>query len=87
MRKIVARTPSPEMQEKMKKAVRAVRDQKKRVIRCPYCQHSGIVIFEDTRGHIQTKCTCCKKEVVVDVMNMRRLRGLSEYARRLKKTK
>lgn len=29
MRKIVARTPSPEMQEKMKKAVRAVRDQKK----------------------------------------------------------
>ncbi len=43
--------PSPEMQFKIKRARHAISSQKKRLIKCPYCRHNSIVVFEDTRGH------------------------------------
>ena len=48
--------PSLEMQEKIKRARRAIASQKMRTVKCPYCQHNTIVVFEDTRGHVQAKC-------------------------------
>ena len=66
--------PSLEMQEKIKRARRAIASQKMRTVKCPYCQHNTIVVFEDTRGHVQAKCKRCGHETVFDVLSMRRLK-------------
>ena len=67
-------TPSAEVMEKVIRAREAIASQQHRIIRCPYCQRNAIVVFQDARGHIQTKCKHCGKEVVFDVLNMRRPR-------------
>lgn len=85
MSKVVIHPPSPEMQEKMHRAVKAIRKLSKRTMSCPYCKHNTINVFSDARGHIETKCTFCKKEVVVDLVNMRCHRGLSPYTKGKKK--
>lgn len=66
--------PSAEMQLKIQRACSAIAEQKKRMVKCPYCQHNSIVVFEDTRGHVQAKCKNCGRETVFDVLNMRRLK-------------
>lgn len=66
--------PSLEMQEKIKRARHAIASQKTRMVKCPYCQHNTIVVFEDTCGHVQAKCKRCGRETVFDVLSMRRLR-------------
>jgi len=65
--------PSPEMMGKIIRARQAIAEQKPRFIKCPYCQHNSIVVYEDTRGHVETKCKKCGKVTVFDVMNMRRI--------------
>lgn len=74
VRKVVPQTPSPELQAKITRAAKAVRNQSRRSIKCPYCRHTGLVVFSDARGHVETKCKYCDEVVVVDVLNMRRLR-------------
>lgn len=71
--------PSIEMQDKIKRARKAIAEQEPRVIKCPYCHHNSIVVFGDTRGHVQTKCKVCGKETVFDVLEMRRVRRLQAY--------
>ena len=66
--------PSPELMMKVRRARADVASQKQRKIRCPYCHHNTIVVFEDTRGHVQSKCKLCGTETVFDVMSMRRMR-------------
>ena len=66
--------PSLEMQEKIKRARRAIVSQKTRMVKCPYCQHNAIAVFGDTRGHVQAKCKRCGRETVFDVLSMRRLK-------------
>ncbi len=66
--------PSPEMMDKVSRAIHAVASQKERKVRCPFCRHNAIIVYEDTRGHVKTKCTKCKSEVVIDVLNMRKAR-------------
>lgn len=66
--------PSLEMQEKIKRARHAIVSQKTRMVKCPYCQHNAIAVFEDTRGHVQAKCKRCGRETVFDVLSMRRLK-------------
>lgn len=66
--------PSPELMMKVRRARAAVDSQKQRKIRCPYCHHNTIVVFEDTRGHVQSKCKLCGNETVFDVLSMRRMR-------------
>lgn len=63
--------PSPEMQEKIRRARCAIVNQKMRMVKCPYCGHNAIAVFEDSRGHIQAKCKACGRETVFDVINMR----------------
>ena len=65
--------PSPEMQEKIRRARHAIVNQKMRMVKCPYCGHNAIAIFEDSRDHIQAKCKACGRETVFDVISMRRL--------------
>ena len=65
--------PSPEMQEKIRRARSAIVNQKMRMVKCPYCGHNAIAVFDDSRGHIQAKCKACGRETVFDVINMRRL--------------
>lgn len=36
-------------------------------IKCPYCLHNSIIVFKDTRGHIQAKCKACGSETVYDI--------------------
>ena len=67
-------TPSPEVMAKVIRAREAIASQQHRVIKCPYCKHNAIVVFQDTKGHVQTKCKHCGSEVVFDVLNMRRPR-------------
>lgn len=64
--------PSPEMMGKIIRARQAIAEQKPRFIKCPYCQHNSIVVYEDTRGHVETKCKKCGKVTVFDVVSMRR---------------
>ena len=65
--------PSEEMMEKIRKARHAIANQKTRMVKCPYCGHNSIAVFEDTRGHVQAKCKLCGRETVFDVLSMRRL--------------
>lgn len=70
--------PTAEMQIKMKRACLAIAQQKKRMVKCPYCQHNAIGVFEDARGHIETKCKKCGRVSVIDVLSMRRLRVICQ---------
>ena len=38
-----------------------------RSLRCPYCNHRSIIVFEDSIGHVQAKCTKCGKESIYNV--------------------
>lgn len=65
--------PSAEMLKKIRRARLAISNQKMRMVKCPYCGHNSIAVFEDTRGHVQAKCKRCGRETVFDVLSMRRL--------------
>lgn len=65
--------PSAEMLGKIIRAREAIAAQKPRYIKCPYCQHNSIVVYEDTRGHVETKCKKCGKVTVFDVLSMRKI--------------
>lgn len=66
--------PSPEIVIKIRRACNAVAAQKQRSIYCPYCKCKTIVVYEDTRGHVQAKCKHCGAETVYNVLSMRRQR-------------
>ena len=65
--------PTPELIEKIRRARVAISQQKPRYLKCPYCQHNAIAVYEDTRGHVESKCKKCGRITVFDVLNMRRL--------------
>ena len=44
--------PSAEMLVKIRMARNAIASQKPRMVKCPYCKHNSIIVFEDTRGHV-----------------------------------
>ena len=66
--------PSEEMMEKIRKARHAIANQKTRMVKCPFCGHNSIAVFEDTRDHVQAKCKRCGQETVFNVLSMRRLK-------------
>ena len=76
---VLLKPQTPEMQIKIIRAKDAIASQKPRIVRCPYCRHNSIIVFEDTRGHVQTKCKACGRETVFNVLEMRRLRRLQLY--------
>ncbi len=66
--------PSAEMQMKIIRARKAIAQQKPRYLRCPYCQHNALAVYDDTRGHVEAKCKKCGEITVFDVLSMRRTR-------------
>lgn len=38
-----------------------------RELRCPHCRHLILIAGADARGHIQTKCKACKREILFDL--------------------
>lgn len=38
-----------------------------RDLRCPHCRHLILIASADARGHIQTKCKACKREILFDL--------------------
>ena len=68
--------PSAEMQQKIIRARKAIANQEPRYIKCPYCKNNAIVVYEDTRGHVESKCKKCGRITVFDVLSMRRLRRI-----------
>ena len=52
---------------------------KSRTLKCHYCEHQTIIVFENSQGHIQAKCKKCRKEAVYNVVlrrvMFRRIRG------------
>ena len=51
--------PSEEMKQKIIRARLAISTQKQRFLLCPYCKHKALRVFDDTRGHVEAKCTKC----------------------------
>ncbi len=73
MRSCSVCVPSQEMMMKINRAIEAVATQTERKIKCPLCLHNTIIVYQDTRGHVKTKCNRCRKSVVIDVASMRRM--------------
>jgi len=69
--------PSEEMCQKIIRARAAISSQRQRYLLCPYCNHKSIAVFEDTRGHVEAKCSKCGRVTAFDVLNMRLLRHQS----------
>ena len=42
-------------------------DKKPRNIGCLYCGHMTIMVYEDSRGHVQAKCKKCRREAIYNV--------------------
>ena len=80
-RNIRVSEPSAEMQIKIIRAKDAIASQKPRTVRCPYCRHNSIIVFEDTRGHVQTKCEPSKEEVKNDLLSI--ISELSTIAKKI----
>lgn len=75
MNKASCRTePSAEVMQKVIRARQAIQGQRQRYLKCPYCRHNTIAVYEDARGHIEAKCKKCGKITVFDVVSMRRIR-------------
>lgn len=64
--------PSVEVQNKIIHARQAIAEQRSRAVKCPYCHRNTIIVFDNTRGHVQAKCKACGQETVFDTVNMRK---------------
>lgn len=65
--------PSTEYKVKVQNAVETIRNKTSREIRCPYCKRIALVVYADSTGVVRTKCEKCKKEILVDLVSMRRI--------------
>ena len=71
---VYTKMPSEELQQKIAKAREAIVNQEPRFLKCPYCQRNSFIVFGDTRGHVQSKCSKCGHTTVFDVLSMRRVK-------------
>ncbi len=40
----------------------------RKAIKYPCCKHKTIIVFNDTKGHIQVKCRKCKREIMMNIV-------------------
>ena len=59
---------SEEMLAKIRRHSDGSEGQKSRVLKCHHCDHKAVKIFEDARGHIETKCKKCGAISVYNVV-------------------
>lgn len=73
MGRVFTREPTEEMMLKIRKARATIVSSEQRNIKCPYCEHTALVVYAGTTGHVKTKCVKCKHEVIIDLVNMRNI--------------
>ncbi len=39
-----------------------------KVMKCHYCEHKAITVYEDSRGHVRAKCKKCGMEGIYNVV-------------------
>ncbi|MDR1892682.1 MAG: hypothetical protein LBQ48_06710 [Oscillospiraceae bacterium] len=54
--------------EKIRRHSDGVDRLKSRLAVCHFCGHHSIKLFEDSRGHVQAKCSVCKRESVYNAV-------------------
>jgi len=59
---------SEEVLAKVRKHTSGTEGQKTRMMRCHYCEHKAVKVFEDAKGHIETKCKKCGEIAVYNVV-------------------
>jgi hypothetical protein len=59
---------SDDVLEKVRKHTIGIENQKTRVLKCHFCGHKAIKVFEDSRGHVQAKCKKCNCESIYNVV-------------------
>lgn len=73
MARIFTDIPNDELMEKIVKARNNIRNKESREIKCPYCKRIAFTVYADSSGYVQTKCDKCKKNILVDLVSMRRM--------------
>jgi len=54
--------------ERVRRHAAGTERQKTRTLICHYCEHKAITVFEDSRGHVQTKCKKCGEQSIYNVV-------------------
>ena len=52
----------------IRKHSQGAENMKSRTLKCHYCEHKAIKVFEDSRGHVQAKCKKCGEESIYNVV-------------------
>lgn len=74
MNKVITNAPSDELLMKIQCARECIRNKTRREIRCPYCKRIACIVYADSTGYIETKCEKCKQTIIIDLINMRKLK-------------
>ena len=53
--------------EKLRKHSDGAENLNSRTMKCHYCEHNAVVVFEDSRGHIKVKCKKCGEESIYNL--------------------
>ena len=53
---------------KVRKHAEGAENLKSRTLKCHFCEHKAIKVFEDSRGHVQAKCKKCGIESIFNVV-------------------
>ncbi|MDR1892663.1 MAG: hypothetical protein LBQ48_06615 [Oscillospiraceae bacterium] len=59
---------APGVLERIKRHSAGTENQKSRLIKCHYCGHNSIRLFEDFRDHVQIKCSACGNESIYNAV-------------------
>ena len=59
---------SPDVLAKIKRLKNEVEGMETKNLNCPYCNHRAFVVYEDARGHLQSKCKKCGQEAIFNVV-------------------
>ena len=61
--------------EKVRRHSEGAEHLKSRTLLCHYCNHKAVIVFDNSRGHIQAKCKKCGNEAIYNVV-LRRNAGI-----------
>lgn len=68
MEQNVQRVLSDEVLQRIRKHEDGIAGLRKRALRCHYCGHKEVEVFEDARGHVKAKCKKCGREAIYNVV-------------------
>ncbi len=67
MKQAAQRILTDEILQNIRKHEAGTNGLKRRALRCHYCNHKEVEIFEDARGHVKAKCGKCGHEAIYNV--------------------